>query len=73
MTAETPSDPKTPSGRFWPLFVVGLLALNVGVCAMTVTASIRNPAQVESGYYEKAANWDEHRALSNAESQDTEP
>lgn len=59
-SAKTPSG-KTPSGAKWPVMIVGLLLLNVGVCAATVTLSLRNPAAVEPDYYTRGMNWDETR------------
>lgn len=55
---------REPTGRKWPFIIVGLLLLNVTVCAVTVTLSLRNPAQVTPGYYDKALNWDAERAAS---------
>ncbi len=53
------------SGRIWALAVVGLLALNVGVCAVTVVAATSDPvaSAVEPDYYQKAVDWDVERAL----------
>jgi hypothetical protein len=64
--APAPATPQTPSGAKWPVIIIGLLLLNVTVCAVTVTLSLRNPAAVEPDYYNKAMNWDEHRAASTA-------
>lgn len=52
------------SGRIWIFAVVGLLLLNVGVCAVTVVAATGNPvaAAVEPDYYQKAVDWDEDKA-----------
>jgi len=51
-------------GLQWPAAIVGMLLLNVGVCAVTVTAALRDPASsaVESDYYRKAVDWDADRA-----------
>lgn len=54
--------PNEPSGKKWPVIIVSLLLLNVSVCAVTVTLSLRNPAQVTPAYYDKSLNWDEERA-----------
>ena len=64
----------TPSGRKWPVMIVGLLLLNVAVCATTVTLSLRNPAAVEPDYYARGMSWDENRAVSDSTpaTQDTE-
>ncbi|MFI4896580.1 MAG: FixH family protein [Phycisphaerales bacterium JB059] len=52
------------SGRIWIFGVVGLLLLNVGVCAVTVVAATGDPvaAAVEPDYYQKAVDWDEDKA-----------
>lgn len=61
-----------PSGRKWPLLVVGLLSLNVCVCALTVAAATRSPAVVEPDYYKKALDWDAHRASLQREEDERE-
>ena len=63
--ANTDASPaaSAPSGAKWPVIIVGLLLLNVAVCAVTVTLSLRNPADVEPDYYDKAMNWDAHRGI----------
>jgi len=52
------------SGKIWVVAVVGLLMLNVSVCAVTVIAATSNPvaAAVEPDYYQKAVDWDKTRA-----------
>ena len=52
-----------PGGAKWPVIIVGLLLLNVAVCAVTVTISLRNPASVEPDYYDKAMNCDASRGI----------
>lgn len=49
-------------GRAWPFVIVGLLGLNVLVCAITVVSSLSSPYTIEPGYYEKAVAWDADRA-----------
>lgn len=49
-------------GWGWPVIVVGLLALNIGVCAVTVVYAMSSTPSVEPGYYEKALSWDEQKA-----------
>lgn len=70
-TPAAPAHPQTrePSGRKWPIIIISLLLLNVTVCAVTVTLSLRNPAQVTPGYYDKSLNWDEERAAAKNESE----
>jgi hypothetical protein len=48
-------------GLQWPMLVVGLLLLNVSVCAFTVVSAIRSPIHIESEYYAKAVDWDATR------------
>ncbi len=52
------------SGRIWVVAVVGLLLLNMCVCAVTVVAATSNPvaSAVEPDYYQKAVDWDRSRA-----------
>ena len=52
------------SGRIWPYAVVGLLLLNVCVCAVTVVAATSDPvaSAVEPDYYQRAVDWDDERA-----------
>lgn len=51
-------------GKAWPWVVVCMLAMNVGVCAITVTAALKNPAAraVEPNYYDRAVAWDDTKA-----------
>jgi hypothetical protein len=69
----TPSRKQTrePSGRAWPIIIVSLLLLNVTICAITVTLSLRNPARVTPSYYEKSLNWDAERAAALIEQEPT--
>jgi predicted cobalt transporter CbtA len=70
--APRPAPPeKTPSGIQWPVMIVGLLGLNIVVCAITITAATTNPAIIEPDYYEKAVNWDEHRGIATPTPGDT--
>lgn len=47
-------------GWQWPAAVVGLLALNIGVCAVTVYAALSDKAAVvEKDYYTRALHWDD--------------
>lgn len=57
--------PKPPTGRGWPVLVVGLLGLNICVCFITITAATLNPARIEKDYYDKAINWDAHRGITD--------
>ena len=52
------------SGRIWIVAVIGLLALNVTVCAVTVVAATKDPvaSAVEPDYYQRAVEWDQTRA-----------
>ncbi|MFG0306759.1 MAG: hypothetical protein ACF8Q5_11160 [Phycisphaerales bacterium JB040] len=45
----------------WPLLVVGLLLLNMGICAVTIIAATTSPITVEDDYYDKAVRYDELR------------
>ena len=68
-TASTP-DPAAapePSGRKWPFIIIGLLLLNVTVCAVTVTLSLRNPAAVEPDYYQRGLDWDAARVTDDTD------
>ncbi|USN99953.1 MAG: FixH family protein [Phycisphaeraceae bacterium] len=49
-------------GWGWPLIVVGLLGLNIAVCAITVVYAVSTPEGVEPDYYTRALGWDEDRA-----------
>lgn len=48
-------------GMQWPMLVVGLLLLNVSVCALTVVSALRSPVHIEDEYYAKAVDWDATR------------
>ncbi|MEL6330049.1 MAG: hypothetical protein AAFR38_10320 [Planctomycetota bacterium] len=65
----TEPNARPQSGRRWIFMIVGLLLLNVSVCAITVVSALRHPAQVEPDYYERAINWDRDRALEAASSE----
>lgn len=60
MTTQDPTKP--PRGLQWPIFIVALLGLNVLVCTITIVSAVRNPAEIEPDYYDRALNWDETRA-----------
>lgn len=51
------------NGRFWPCLVIGFLALNVAIVAVTVSAAHRDggPALV-SNLQERSMRWDQWRA-----------
>jgi nitrogen fixation protein FixH len=49
-------------GKAWPFVIVGMLAMNVVVCGITVAYALSSPYQVEPDYYEKAVAWDEHKS-----------
>jgi len=55
--------PRTDRGFRWPVFIVALLLLNVGVCVVTVVAALTHPVTIEPDYYNKALRWDELRAI----------
>lgn len=57
----TTANPESNAGRKWPFFIVGLLLLNVTVCAITVTAAVMNPADTEPNYYQRALDWDRNK------------
>lgn len=51
------------SGKHWPMVIVGMLGLNVCVCATTVFFATRDgPVAVEPDYYQRAVDWDSTRA-----------
>ena len=51
------------NGRYWPAAIVGLLAANAAIVAVTVRYALQGQgASVEADYYQKAVNWDEHVA-----------
>ena len=49
-------------GRAWPVIIVGLLTLNVGVCVVTVVSALSGDTGAEPDYYEKALAWDAYKA-----------
>ncbi len=50
-------------GRFWPLAIVGLLAANAAIVAVTVKFAVQGQnGSIEDDYYQKAVHWDEHVA-----------
>ncbi len=53
--------PIIPGGA-WPVIIVGLLVLNVAVCAVTVVSALSGVTSIEPDYYEKALAWDAHKA-----------
>lgn len=57
-----PTPAKTSRGLQWPAMIIGLLGLNVGICAVTIISAARHPAHIEPDYYERAVNWDQIRA-----------
>jgi len=65
--AHAPSSSRS-SGWQWPAMIVGLLLLNVGVCAVTIVAATTTQPEIEEDYYRKALEWDEHRAELAAQS-----
>ncbi len=49
------------SGRIWPVIIIGLLALNIGIATLTLVLATRDESfAVEPDYYQKAVAWDEH-------------
>lgn len=57
----------TPSGWQWPLFVVALLLLNVGIAAAAIYyATTDKTFAVEPDYYRKAMRWDSYAAMRDA-------
>ncbi len=49
-------------GWAWPVIIVGMLALNVAVCAITVVSALSGDTGAEPDYYEKALAWDAYKA-----------
>jgi len=81
-TADTDPPRQHPrrAGMQWPALVVGMLVLNMGICAVTIVAAVRTNPAVVPDYYQKALDWDEHRpdadarrGASNPASQRTSP
>lgn len=62
------SNPSTKArGWPWPVMIVGLLAMQVVLCAAGIYAATRSSsAAVESNYYDKALRWDEQAARQRA-------
>ena len=63
---QNPPEPTAKRGGHWPVLIVSLLLLNVAVCAVTVTLSLRNPAAIEDDYYARGLNWDDQRTSETA-------
>ena len=58
---------RLPPHITWPLFIIGLLTMNVVTVVITVMAARSDGgAQVIDNYYQKAVNWDETAALQAA-------
>ncbi|MFN0137276.1 MAG: FixH family protein [Phycisphaerae bacterium] len=62
-----PSQPSDANKRFaaivWPGMVIGLLAMQVAMCAIAITLATRDPSMsVEPNYYQKALHWDDSQA-----------
>ncbi|MEN0020672.1 MAG: hypothetical protein AAF747_07310 [Planctomycetota bacterium] len=51
------------SRRRWVATIVGLLAINMVACIITIYAATTRPATIEDNYYDRALNWDEHRGI----------
>ena len=66
-------EPTARRGGHWPVLIVSLLLLNVAVCAVTVTLSLRNPAAIEDDYYARGLNWDDQRTSETASTPATTP
>lgn len=48
------------SGRVWPMLIVGLILMNMGIVAITIYAATRDPSvATEPDYYAKALNFNE--------------
>jgi nitrogen fixation protein FixH len=46
----------------WPAAILGLLGLNMAVCAVTIYNAVSDPSvATEPEYYTRAMNWDEER------------
>ena len=51
-------------GLIWPVIVVGLLLLQIGICAAAIIAATSDKSHaVESNYHAKALTWDEQQAM----------
>ena len=52
---------------FWGMFIVGLLSLEIALCAWGIyCATVGTQTVVEADYYNKALHWDDHLALQRA-------
>jgi len=60
-TTAAASRPNRRAGMQWPALVVGMLVLNMGICAVTIVAAVRTNPAVVPDYYDKALRWDELR------------
>ena len=58
----TPTTKTIIPGWAWPVIIVGLLGLNVAVCAITVVSALSGDTSIEPDYYKKALAWDAHKA-----------
>jgi nitrogen fixation protein FixH len=66
MQEPSPEADAARAGRVWvwPLAVVGMLAVSMMVCAITVVAAVGDPSYaVEEDYYQKAVDWDHAREI----------
>lgn len=67
ITDPTEAAPRTGRAWLWPLGVVGVLAVSLTVCGITVIAAVSDPGYaIEDDYYEKAVHWDRQRVLEAA-------
>ncbi|MEQ9097202.1 MAG: FixH family protein [Phycisphaerales bacterium] len=65
--ASATSAPSRNRAWLWPLAVVGMLAISMSVCAITVVAAVSDPSYaIEDDYYQKAVDWDQSRELERA-------
>lgn len=60
-TSTTPAPTTNRRGLQWPALIIGMLVLNMGVCAVTIVAAVRTNPPVEPDYYQRALEWDQHR------------
>ncbi|MCC6357954.1 MAG: FixH family protein [Phycisphaerales bacterium] len=53
--------PRAPSrGRFWPLFIVGLIVAQFSAAGALIWYAVTDPTfAIEPNYYQKALKWDE--------------
>lgn len=48
------------TGRFWPLFIVGLILAQVSAAGALIWYAVSDPTfAIEPNYYQKALNWDD--------------